>query len=58
MMINVPEKKYVKYYRTKDLGKGYYAHIAVLNKLGQKKFGRKTFVDKIRKKGMKIVERI
>ncbi len=54
----MPNKKYVKYYRTKSIGNGYYMHIAVLNKLGQKKFGRKTFVDKIRRKGSKWEMRV
>jgi hypothetical protein len=49
----MPAKKYIKYYRTKELGNGKYEHVAVLNALGRKKFGKATFVDKIHIKGSK-----
>ncbi len=51
--ISMPEKKYIKYYRTKQLGKGRYEHVAILNALGRKKFGKDTFVDRIHIKGSK-----
>lgn len=54
----MPAKKYVKYYRTKDLGNGYYSHVAVLNAAGRRKFGTATVVDKIRRKGSKEVVRV
>ena len=49
----MPVKKFIKYYRTKKLGNGMYEHVAVLNALGRKKFGKDTFVDKIHFKGSK-----
>lgn len=49
----MPEKKYVAYYRTIELGGNKYAHVAYLNSLGREKFGRKTFMDKIHIKGSK-----
>jgi hypothetical protein len=49
----MPAEKFIKYYRTKTLGNGMYEHVAVLNELGRKKFGKATSVDKIHFKGSK-----
>lgn len=54
----MPNRKYVAYWRTKDLGNGAYTHVAVLNALGRAKFGRATYTDIIRYKGSKRTKRL
>jgi len=49
----MPDKKYIKFYRTVELGNNKYMRLAILNGAGRKKFHRNTMADKVHIRGSK-----